>query len=65
LPKENLNPGELKQKEQYEAGLKTASEPQVIKISGAAGGMPWDCAKALKPELISRRAEMVTSSVST
>ena len=53
LPKQNLSPSELKQKVQYEAGLKAASEPRVITFSGSAGNMPWDCAKALKPELIS------------
>jgi stress-induced-phosphoprotein 1 len=63
LPKENLSPGELKQKDQYEAGLKAASEPQVIKFSKGAGSMPWECARAIKPELIARRHEMVTSSV--
>jgi hypothetical protein len=63
LPKENLSPGELKQKEQYEAGIKAAREPRVIHISGAAGRMPWDYAKAMKPELINRKHEMVASSV--
>ena len=64
LPKENLSPGELKQKEQYEAGIKAAREPRVIQISGAAGRMPWDYAKAMKPELINRKHEMAASSVS-
>jgi len=64
LPKENLSPAECKQKEQYEAGLKAAREPRVITISGGAGSMPWDCAKAIKPELINRRHEMISSSVS-
>jgi hypothetical protein len=64
LPKENLSPGEIKQKEQYQAGLKAASEPRVINISGGAGSMPWDCAKAMKPDLILRGQEMATSSVS-
>src|ERR1700691_5387385 len=64
LPKENLSPGEIKQKEQYQAGLKAASEPRVINISGGARSMPWDCAKAMKPDLILRGQEMATSSVS-
>ena len=63
LPKYDLSPAELKQKEQYEAGLKAAKEPRIVRIS-TDGSAPWDSAKAMKPELRERGMEMASSSVS-
>lgn len=64
LSKENLSPGELKQRKQYEAGLQAATQSQLIKFSAGAG-LPWECAKALKPDLIMRMHETFSSSVSS
>jgi len=33
-------------------------------MSGIAGKTPWECAAAMKPELIERKYEAVNSSVS-
>lgn len=64
LPKENLTPSELKQRSQYTASLKAAKRPRVIRLGGNAGIAPWECAKAMKPELLQRPQETVNSSVS-
>jgi hypothetical protein len=64
VSKENLSPAELKQKQQYTASLTAAKRPRIIRMSNAAGKMPWDCAKAIKPELLARKEETVASSVS-
>jgi hypothetical protein len=64
LPKGNLTPAELKQRDQYSAGLKEAKRPRIIRMSGIAEKAPWQCAAAMKPELIERKYEAVNSSVS-
>ena len=65
LPKDNLTPAELKQKEQYKAGLNAAKTPHLIRHSAIEGRPPWECARAIKPELCERKMEMATSSVGT
>jgi hypothetical protein len=70
LPNDNLTPSELKQREQYEAGL-TASKrktdenilARVITIPATSGQHPWQVAKAMEPELQRRGIELATSSV--
>jgi hypothetical protein len=69
LPKENLTPGELKQREQYQHGLKNAKAVEAaaqathVGINVRAGTeMPWDVAGRMIPAL--RSQEMAKSSVS-
>jgi hypothetical protein len=75
LPKENLTPTELKQKEQYETGLKTAmlalskaenssSIPRGIVVNQASNTFPWQAAAEMAHELEVAGAAMATSSVS-
>lgn len=62
LPKENLSPAEVKQKEQYQSGLQAASKPRLMRVS--AFDLPWDMAKAMMPELLANKVELSGSSVS-
>lgn len=70
LPKDNLTPAQLKQREQYETGLKAAklkAEPdtpsRVITIPATSGQHPWQVAKAMEPELQTQGINLVRSSV--
>lgn len=63
LPTENLSPSEAKQKEQYEAGLKEASKPRLMRVHSSE--LPWDMAEAMFPELLANQAELSGSSVGT
>jgi len=66
LPVENLTAGELKQKQQYEAELKTISAqkgnqfPGIVMQKGTP--TPWDRAKAMRFELVGKGEEMLRSS---
>ncbi|KAK0469498.1 uncharacterized protein EV420DRAFT_1757239 [Desarmillaria tabescens] len=63
LPKDNLTPAEIKQKSQYEDGLKKAQEllntprrpmesnPLALKVDATLKVMPWDAANDIVPEL--------------
>ncbi|KAF8843782.1 hypothetical protein BDN67DRAFT_896356 [Paxillus ammoniavirescens] len=60
LPKTNLTPAELKQKEQYTASLKKAKErleeslstpANVVVINSNGGKLPWQVAEDMLPEL--------------
>jgi hypothetical protein len=73
LPKENLTPTELKQKEQYEDGLKAAllakrkakDEPlQTIHVPKGSHKFPWTIAVEMRPELERAKELMMSSSVS-
>jgi hypothetical protein len=74
LPKDNLSPVEIKQKEQYQTGWKAAmarkqelenKRPPVITLKEYAGKAPWDKAKAMMPELERKGVAMAHSSVRT
>jgi hypothetical protein len=70
LPKENLTPGELKQREQYDERLMTAKRwlsnwvtPEVVWKSGE-GKMPWDLAQEVCSQLDLSTLDSIRSSVS-
>jgi hypothetical protein len=74
LPKTNLTPAELKQKEQYTASLKKAKErleeclstpAKVVVVNSNAGKLPWQVAEDMLPELRAAGPAGYTSSVST
>ncbi|KDQ59303.1 hypothetical protein JAAARDRAFT_34037 [Jaapia argillacea MUCL 33604] len=68
LPIENLTAAEMKQKEQYEAGLEAAkkraphSESSFIHVPNAQGKLPWDRALAMEAELRAAGPSMYASS---
>ena len=71
LPKENLTPSAMKQREQYIAGLAAAKrrlsrvdEPEVIVVEQAKGKMPWDLAQKERVTLDLSSVEGRRSSVS-
>jgi hypothetical protein len=72
LPKENLTPPKLKQKEQYEDGLKAAllaqskadSRSRAFQIPNSSHKFPWTIAVEMRPELERARELMFSSSVS-
>ncbi|KII91505.1 hypothetical protein PLICRDRAFT_51648 [Plicaturopsis crispa FD-325 SS-3] len=60
LPSDNLSPGELRQKEEFTAGLRSAQargaafdaqEFKGVVLTGEQGSHPWDVAKTMRPEL--------------
>lgn len=70
LPKKNLNAGEMKQKEQYEAALAAATAAREIPVKSrhaihlqTAGQLPWEVAMDLLPELRAQGLAGITSSV--
>jgi hypothetical protein len=72
LPKEDLTPAALKQREQYAAGLNNAKKqlakpekPDVVVIESAAGKMPWELAQKERAKLDLSTMEGRRSSVST
>ncbi|KDQ56989.1 hypothetical protein JAAARDRAFT_194178 [Jaapia argillacea MUCL 33604] len=63
LPGENLSPGELRQKEQYEEGLRLAKEKfenvstRLVPVALRPDQLPWTRAVALMPELIANQQD--------
>jgi hypothetical protein len=73
LPKENLTHTELKQKEQYEDGLKAAllakrkakdESLHTIQVPKGSHKLPWTIAVEMRPELERAKELMYSSSVS-
>ena len=71
LPKEDLTPGVLKQREQFAAGLKNAKKqlakpevPTVMVVKSAAGKLPWELAQNERAKLDLSTMEGRRSSVS-
>lgn len=71
LPKKNLSPSELKQKEQYQTELKRTQEELAQQKNAASTGFeleqslaPWQMVDRMMPELIAGGPAMLNSSVS-
>jgi hypothetical protein len=72
LPKEDLAPAALKQREQYATGLENAKKqlakpkmPAAVIMKSEAGKMPWDMAQQERAKLDLSTLEGRRSSVST